>query len=230
MAANRRAAAQTSRATAKTLSEKCTWQHQENRLHIRVLPGEYYVTDSDEAIMTVLGSCVSTCIRDPASGCGGMNHFLLPSDSVSKDRKPAPRKGLVNRFGLEAMESLVADIAALGGDVENLEVKVFGGANLLNMTHNEIGNKNIRFVRKFIAEKGYKLLAEDLGGEHPRKIIYTPSTGAVMVRRLRSLQNNAVVNQENSWQNAVSDRLKGHHSKSNRRNPSPRNTVKRGES
>ena len=30
----------------------------------QVLPGEFYVTKEDEIITTVLGSCVSTCIRD----------------------------------------------------------------------------------------------------------------------------------------------------------------------
>ena len=46
---------------------------------VKVLPGEYYVTTKlDEVLVTVLGSCVSACIRDPIKGIGGMNHFMLP--------------------------------------------------------------------------------------------------------------------------------------------------------
>ena len=44
----------------------------------KILPGEYYVTVHDEYITTVLGSCVSACIRDRRLGVGGMNHFMLP--------------------------------------------------------------------------------------------------------------------------------------------------------
>ncbi len=44
----------------------------------KILPGEYYCTDKDMLIVTVLGSCVSACIRDTMTGIGGMNHFMLP--------------------------------------------------------------------------------------------------------------------------------------------------------
>ena len=48
---------------------------------VKILPGEYYVTKRDLALVTVLGSCVAACIRDRDSGMGGMNHFMLPGDS-----------------------------------------------------------------------------------------------------------------------------------------------------
>jgi chemotaxis protein CheD len=44
----------------------------------KILPGEYYYTGKDMLIVTVLGSCVSACIRDRVTGLGGMNHFMLP--------------------------------------------------------------------------------------------------------------------------------------------------------
>jgi len=44
----------------------------------KILPGEYYVTSRDMLLVTVLGSCVSACIRDRVTGAGGMNHFMLP--------------------------------------------------------------------------------------------------------------------------------------------------------
>jgi chemotaxis protein CheD len=45
---------------------------------VKLLPGQYYVTAGYEVLITVLGSCVSACIRDPIRGVGGMNHFMLP--------------------------------------------------------------------------------------------------------------------------------------------------------
>ena len=36
---------------------------------VKVFPGEFYVTSKpDEVLVTVLGSCVSACIRDRRTG------------------------------------------------------------------------------------------------------------------------------------------------------------------
>ena len=56
---------------------------------MKILPGEYYVTRSDEAISTVLGSCISACVRDPARNVGGMNHFMLPEDASARTQQLA---------------------------------------------------------------------------------------------------------------------------------------------
>jgi chemotaxis protein CheD len=60
-------------------------------------PGDYYVAATDgELIGTVLGSCVSACIRDSRLRIGGMNHFMLPVDrsdgSGAGAAPPAPRR------------------------------------------------------------------------------------------------------------------------------------------
>src|SRR5258708_28771822 len=59
----------------------------------KILPGEYYATNKDMALVTVLGSCVSACLRDRESGIGGMNHFMLPDESklVRTHRKISAR-------------------------------------------------------------------------------------------------------------------------------------------
>ena len=54
------------------------WDKVNHVVAAKLLPGELYVTTQREAIVTVLGSCVSACIRDPKFGIGGMNHFMLP--------------------------------------------------------------------------------------------------------------------------------------------------------
>ena len=49
---------------------------------VKVLPGEYFVTTANMVLVTVLGSCVSACIRDRSKGLGGMNHFMLSYNFV----------------------------------------------------------------------------------------------------------------------------------------------------
>jgi chemotaxis protein CheD len=78
---------------------------------------------------------------------------------------------------------MINDILKNGGRRERLEVKVFGGGNVLpSMT--AIGTNNINFVRNYLATEGFRISAEDLGGESPRKVIYFPTTGKVMMQRV----------------------------------------------
>jgi len=74
----------------------------------RILPGEYYFTETEMMIVTVLGSCVSACIRDKVSGLGGMNHFMLPDDGADGNSPVS----VSMRYGSYAMEILINDLAA----------------------------------------------------------------------------------------------------------------------
>lgn len=172
----------------------------------KVLPGEYYVTQHSEMITTVLGSCISACIRDPITGVGGMNHFMLPGDSRKKEGKWGGIDGLETRYGIAAMESLVNEILKLGARKERLELKLFGAGKILAMEINNIGERNIIFAKEFAQLEGLAIAAEDLGGPHPRKVNYFPRTGKVLIRRLRSLQNQAVATQEKSYEATIAKR------------------------
>src|SRR5690606_30793184 len=92
----------------------------------KILPGEYYCTDRDMVIVTVLGSCVSACIRDVKSGIGGMNHFMLPEGGMADKDNPVSAS---MRYGSYAMEVLINRLLKQGARRENLEAKIFGGGN-----------------------------------------------------------------------------------------------------
>ncbi|MDH5691880.1 MAG: chemoreceptor glutamine deamidase CheD [Gammaproteobacteria bacterium] len=171
----------------------------------KIQPGQYYVTINNELIVTVLGSCVSACIRDKKLGIGGMNHFMLP---VSKDTTNSSWASESERYGNFAMEHLINEILKQGGRRENLEVKIFGGGQIIaNMT--DVGKKNIAFVRHYIKTEGLKLISEDVGDIHPRKVLYIPSTGKAMVKRLRSLHNETIVEREKDYLKDIGDKPLG---------------------
>lgn len=163
----------------------------------KILPGELYVTKEDEIIVTVLGSCVSACIRDEVFGIGGMNHFMLP---LSSDNSGGSETGLATRYGNFAMEQLINEILKNGGMRENLQVKIFGGGKVLkNMTQLDIGNRNISFVKEYIQMEGLKLLAEDVGDNFPRKVHYHPLTGKVRMKKLMSMHNRTILDREEKY-------------------------------
>jgi len=158
----------------------------------KILPGEFYVTITDESISTVLGSCISACIRDRKLGVGGMNHFMLPATAEEG------AMGSANRYGNFAMENLINEILKNGGKRENLEVKVFGGGKILqNMT--DVGERNIAFVREYLKIEGIHVVSEDVGDTCPRKVIYFPASGKALLKKLRSLHNDTVVTREKSY-------------------------------
>lgn len=169
----------------------------------KILPGEYYVTLNDEAIVTVLGSCVSACIRDKVFGIGGMNHFMLPINK-GEDPNSFGGTGISARFGNFAMEQMINDILKNGGRRENLEIKVFGGGRVLkNMSTLDIGQKNIDFILQYIKDESLNLAAKDLGDIYPRKVIYFPASGRVRVKKLRSLHNNTIIEREANYSKEI---------------------------
>lgn len=177
------------------------WDPATSRWTAKVLPGEFYVTRHDEAISTVLGSCISACICDRRLGCGGMNHFMLPEDSSGggSDRWMDPATGLATRYGSHAMECLINELFKLGARREHLEIKLFGGGRILaSMT--DVGARNADFVRHYLKSEGLNVAAEDLGDIYPRRIIYFPDTGKVRVRRLQALQATAIAERERRYQ------------------------------
>lgn len=163
---------------------------------IKVLPGEFYVTKENEKIETVLGSCVSACVRDPVAGVGGINHFMLPVDKNTPQVKSELADA--NRYGNYAMENLVNAILQMGGQRSRLEFKVFGGGRIMSQLTN-VGWYNIGFAFDYLHTEGFKVVSQDIGDIYPRKIVYYPQTGRVKVRRLNAMHTQTLSDQELSY-------------------------------
>src|SRR5580704_6902426 len=165
----------------------------------KLLPGDYYVTRYNEAIFTVLGSCVSACVRERKLGIGGMNHFMLPLDQSGGTSAWAENLfSSATRYGNVAMERLINDIMRLGGQRANLEFKVIGGGKVLDMAL-DVGARNAQFVRDYLKTEGFIISAEDLGDSFARKVFYSPATGKLRVKRLTSTVNRAVFDREREF-------------------------------
>lgn len=159
---------------------------------VKLLPGEYFVTAEPLALTTVLGSCVSACVRDVTAGIGGMNHFMLPD--VGDGSQHGTSAAL--RYGAFAMEVLLNELLKAGARRERLEAKVFGGGAVLSqMKHLNIGERNAQFVLRYLALEQVRVAAQDLCGDLPRRVNYFPQTGRVAVRRLRQVSDFRAVQQ-----------------------------------
>lgn len=162
----------------------------------KIMPGEYYATARDMLLVTVLGSCVCACIRDKASGIGGMNHFMLP-DGGQDQNNPL---GESARYGAYAMEILINQMLKMGAKRGNFEAKVFGGGAVLRgFTVANIGEKNAEFVLKFLDTESIPVVAQDLLDIHPRKVYFFPRTGLVRVKRLKKVHNDTIIIRESEY-------------------------------
>jgi chemotaxis protein CheD len=156
--------------------------------------GEYYATNQEEGIATVLGSCVSACIYEEGGGIGGMNHFLLPGDFRDEEIFLSP----IARYGMFAMELLMGELIKLKADRDKLRAKIFGGADIMKSSALEVGKNNIRFIKSFLAMENIPVVSNDLGGTAARKVFFFPGTGKVMVKKI--LQNiNKIANLESNY-------------------------------
>lgn len=172
------------------------WDPVHEAIAAKILPGDFYVTRHEEMIVTVLGSCVSACIRDAGARIGGMNHFMLPTEG-ELDRDAWARSDAA-RYGNYAMERMINEILKLGGRRDHLEIKVFGGGRVLAGL-SDVGAKNIAFVIDYLREEGLAIAAQDLGDVFPRKVYYYLQSGRVRVKKIREVKNETIARREREY-------------------------------
>ena len=184
------------------------WDPAQGCMTVKVLPGEFYVSDQEEMLSTVLGSCVSACIHDVRRGIGGMNHFMLPEPVGERDSWSST-VGRAARYGSDAMEQLINAILKAGGQRVDLRAKVFGGGRVLARM-SDVGQRNIDFVQRYIAAENLALVASDLGDVFPRQVQFFPQSGRARVRLLRRSDDVALVAGESGYlKRLANDPIKG---------------------
>jgi len=171
----------------------------ENIKRVTIHPGEYFATNENVIISTLLGSCVSACLYDPVSRVVGMNHFLLSNRRYVKDLPVVFSEA--GRYGIHAMELLINEMLKQGAKRANMLAKVFGGGSVFQQPEVKdsffcVGNVNCRFVREFLEIEHIKLVAADLGGTSGRIIHFHAENFAVFVKRVRQTISHTVVEKE----------------------------------
>ncbi len=159
-----------------------------NALAVKVLPGEFFVTEEDLVITTTLGSCIAACLWDRERRVGGMNHFLLPDNGSS---------AVGGRYGGFAMDLLIGEMVKRGATRTSMEAKVFGGGSVISgMNSINVGELNTRFVLDYLRTEHIAVVSKDVLDIHARKVCFLPTTGKALVKRLASTNTQALLAQE----------------------------------
>ena len=148
-------------------------------------PGLLYAAATPGAVTTVLGSCVSVCLHDPALRAGGINHYLLPY--WNGDGLASPKYANI------ALPKLLEKLLELGCRRQSLRAKLFGGGAVFQQIGGlfGVGERNIEFAEGFLADAGIPVVARDVGEGFTRKVIFRVHTGEAFVRRLKAQENGA---------------------------------------
>lgn len=163
----------------RTEGQRCADPRPGRRV-LKLNPGEHAVTqDPETLLLTVLGSCVAACIRDPSAGVGGMNHFMLPESTDGR----WGGGGSSLRYGNFAMQQLMHDLFRNGGRRERLEVKVFGGARIGQDAAN-IGSRNADYVEQYLKAEGIVPVVRRLRGHRAQRVAYLPVSGRAFMVEL----------------------------------------------
>lgn len=127
-------------------------------------------------ISTILGSCVGVCLYDVALHIGGLNHYMLPYWEGVGLASP--------KYGNIAIEKLIEKMLQSGCKIENLEAKVFGGGDVIDVKENvfRIGARNIDVAMDVLNERKIKIVAQSVGGKRGRKIYLNTTNGCVIMR------------------------------------------------
>jgi chemotaxis protein CheD len=146
-------------------------------------PGEFHLARNPSILRTVLGSCVGVTFWSPRLGIGALCHGVLPKSPHGLDAKQG------YRYVDFAIRDIVRQFDRLGARRSEMQVKVFGGADVLPVHRHAkgkttVGKQNWQTALEVLHDERLKVLASDLGGTAGRTIEFYTETGEVLLRRL----------------------------------------------
>jgi chemotaxis protein CheD len=150
-------------------------------------PGELYLARSPAILRTILGSCVGVTFWSARLGAGALCHGVLPRCPHVKPAAFNEAEG--HRYVDFSIRYLAQQFDALGAQRHEVEVKLFGGADVLPVDRTlsarpTVGAQNCQAAVEVLAEEGFTVSASDLGGVRGRRIHFHTGTGEVLLHRL----------------------------------------------
>jgi chemotaxis protein CheD len=146
---------------------------------VRVDMAAMKVESKNVELLTSVGSCVAICLHDSVHKCGGLAHIMLPH-AAKGSHEPLPSK-----FADTAIPELAKAIRKISGNQSRLTAKIAGGANMFANTcanNLDVGAKNVAAVKSVLTEHKIRLLGEDVGGIHGRRVRFEVASGKTTVR------------------------------------------------
>jgi chemotaxis protein CheD len=152
-------------------------------IEVFLQPGEFYFGEEKTRIRTLLGSCVAVTLWHPRLRIGGMAHYMLPQRPNRATDQP-----LDGRYAREVMLMFQRELQSTRTRPAEYQVKLFGGGRMFAHVqkakrHVDVQDRNIDIGRQLMAQHGFKVLAEDLGGDGHRSVVFDLWSGDVWLKK-----------------------------------------------
>jgi chemotaxis protein CheD len=155
------------------------------QVHLR--PGELLVTQEPQWIVTVLGSCVAVTMFSVRLRLAAICHGMLPSPHGRGMADSNPNDAF--RYLSMVIPAMAERFAHAGIKPSEIEVKMFGGGNVINLGGEPsgerwIGSANVITAQQLLATAGLRIRVQNTGGEYGCKIVFNTRTGEVLHKYL----------------------------------------------
>jgi chemotaxis protein CheD len=143
-------------------------------------PGELMFTHEPAQVTTVLGSCVAVTMFHPRLRFAAICHGMLPEPKHDLEDEEERFKYLS-----EAIPFMAARFRFLGLAPHEIEVKMFGGGNVLGFDDSDqakklVGSANVDTARQMLFRESMAVKAGSVEGDCGRKIVFNTQTGEVL--------------------------------------------------
>ena len=150
-----------------------------------VSPGEFYCSsEANEILAAETGAGVIICMYDIEAHVGGIAHILIPDSLIKNFKDHKDHSDEIIAYAKSPLEELIKEMKYKGAGKKRINIRLSGGATIMNDEF-DMGLKNVVFAQNEIIEKGLKLITQDIGGEHCRRINFFPYTGRMEKLPLR---------------------------------------------
>lgn len=161
----------------------------QNLRPIFLRPGQLFVSSDPCWVTTLLGSCVAVTMFHPRPRLAAICHALLaePGRNVSAAQEGSEPY----RYVSLAIPAMAKAFQCRGIAPATIEVKLFGGANLIGTSPgprpgSAIGRVNVERARQLLEQTSLLLSWVHVGGVTGRKIHFNTLTGEILLHHLEA--------------------------------------------
>ncbi len=150
------------------------------RITVRI--ADYAVGESGSVLVTNgIGSCVAIVLYERTNKIGALAHILLPHASLTAVHQPPAKTATA------AVPVMVRRMRELSGSGQ-IEARLIGGASmfapLLIPGSLSLGARNVAAARAACAAADIPIVAEDVGGDHGRSVVFDIHDGSLLVKSI----------------------------------------------
>jgi chemotaxis protein CheD len=157
--------------------------------NVYIHPGEACFSRHPIVVSTVLGSCISITMYSKKIKYAGISHCQLPDcKNCYSDCKNCSD---LYKYVKCTIPHMIEKFENLQIQRKDIEVKIFGGADVLKKTSTEkrigtVGKQNIEMAHEVLAKNNMPASIIDVGGQQGRKIFFLTETGEIFLSRLNT--------------------------------------------